>query len=118
MRRPSQLGGGAPRRLRAAQEAAAALQPFNSVKPCRPGAERERWVHEPRCRAVPPRRDTVIYSAVCPKMGGRRVAVKVYDKQKVQPTKYRAIKREIAMMMYFTNKRRGGQAGRAGGRAG
>ncbi len=50
-------------------------------------------------------RDTVIYSASCPKLGNKRVAVKMYDKHKVQPTKYRAIKREIAMMMYFTNKR-------------
>ena len=52
-----------------------------------------------------PCRDTVIYSAACPKLGNKRVAVKMYDKHKVQPTKYRAIKREIAMMMYFTNKR-------------
>ncbi|PRW60302.1 kinase [Chlorella sorokiniana] len=51
-------------------------------------------------------KDTVIYSATCPKLGaGRRVAVKVYDKTKVQATKYRAIKREIAMMMYFMRKR-------------
>jgi hypothetical protein len=55
-------------------------------------------------------RDTVIYSALCPKLGNTRVAIKVYDKHKVQPTKYRAIKREIAMMMYFTNKRWGGRA--------
>lgn len=37
--------------------------------------------------------DTLIYSAVCPRLGaGKRVAVKVYDKAKVQSTKYRAIK--------------------------
>lgn len=56
-------------------------------------------------RALRPQ-DTVIYSAVCPRLGtSRRVAVKVYDKTKVQATKYRAIKREIAMMMYFMRKR-------------
>ena len=57
--------------------------------------------------APPPApQDTVIYSAVCPKLGaGRRVAVKVYDKTKVQATKYRAIKREIAMMMFFQRQR-------------
>jgi hypothetical protein len=32
------------------------------------------------------------------------VAVKVYDKSKLQATKYRAIKREIGMMMYFRRK--------------
>lgn len=57
--------------------------------------------------------DTLIYSALCPKLGGRRVAVKVYDKKKVQATKYRAIKREIAMMMFFMRKR----CGEAGWRA-
>ncbi|KAL4449408.1 hypothetical protein ABPG77_007052 [Micractinium sp. CCAP 211/92] len=50
-------------------------------------------------------KDTLIYSALCPKLGNRRVAVKVYDKTKVQATKYRAIKREIAMMMFFMRKR-------------
>lgn len=50
-------------------------------------------------------KDTLIYSAFCPKLGNRRVAVKVYDKTKVQATKYRAIKREIAMMIYFMRKR-------------
>lgn len=52
-----------------------------------------------------PLQDTVIYSAVCARLGGRRVAVKVYDKTKVQATKYRAIKREIAMMMFFMRKK-------------
>ena len=32
------------------------------------------------------------------------MAVKVYDKAKLQATKYRAIKREIAMMMFFRRK--------------
>ncbi len=56
--------------------------------------------------------DTLIYSATCPKLGGKRVAVKVYDKTKVQATKYRAIKREIAMMMYFMKLRRAAARGR------
>ena len=56
---------------------------------------------------MPPARpqDTLIYSATCAKLGGRRVAVKVYDRTKVQATKYRAIKREIAMMMFFQRQR-------------
>lgn len=62
--------------------------------------------------------DTVIYSAVCPKLGtSKRVAVKVYDKTKVQATKYRAIKREIAMMMYFMRKRCVGVGGACGRRS-
>jgi len=50
-------------------------------------------------------RDTIIYSATCPRLGGRTAAVKVYEKSKVAPTKLRAIKREIAMMMFFQRKR-------------
>eukprot|EP00887_Chlorella_sp_A99_P003163 scaffold9.g3163.t1 len=49
-------------------------------------------------------KDTVIYSAICPRLGNRKVALKQYDKTKVQPTKYRAIKREIAMMLFFARK--------------
>jgi hypothetical protein len=48
--------------------------------------------------------DTLIFAAMCPKLG-RRVAVKQYDKSKIQNNKYRAIKREIAMMMFFQRKR-------------
>jgi hypothetical protein len=51
-----------------------------------------------------PHRDTIIYSATCPRLSGRVAAVKVYDKAKVAPTKLRAIKREIAMMMFFQRK--------------
>ena len=50
-------------------------------------------------------RDTIIYSATCPRLGGRIAAVKVYDRAKVAPTKLRAIKREIAMMMFFHRKK-------------
>ncbi|KAI3429522.1 hypothetical protein D9Q98_005611 [Chlorella vulgaris] len=49
-------------------------------------------------------KDTLIFAAMCPKLG-RRVAVKQYDKSKIQNNKYRAIKREIAMMMFFQRKR-------------
>lgn len=72
--------------------------------------------HTPPCCAAPAAcRDTVIYNATCPKLGCRRVAVKVYDKQKVQSTKLRAIKREIAMMMYFSRlKCVGGHAAAVG----
>jgi hypothetical protein len=50
-------------------------------------------------------RDAIIYSATCAKLGGCTVAVKAYDKHKVAPTKFRAIKREIAMMMHFTRNK-------------
>ena len=66
--------------------------------------------------AHPPPQDTVIYSAICARLGGRRVAVKVYDKALLQSTKLRAIKREVAMMMYFMRMR--WVCGWVGGRAG
>ena len=50
-------------------------------------------------------RDTIIYSAVCPRLGGRTIAVKVYNKEKVSASKLRAIKREIAMMIFFGRKK-------------
>lgn len=51
-------------------------------------------------------KDTIIYKAVCLRLGGgMEVAIKVYDRSKVTSTKLRAIKREIAMMMYFSRKR-------------
>lgn len=46
-------------------------------------------------------RDTTIYSAICHRLSDQLVAVKVYDKSRVSTTKFRAIKREIAMMMFF-----------------
>ncbi len=49
-------------------------------------------------------RDTLIYSVACPRLN-RRVAVKVYNRAKVQATKYRAIKREIAMMLLFMRQK-------------
>lgn len=33
------------------------------------------------------------------------MAVKVYDKQRLASTKVRAIKREVAMMLYFMRQR-------------
>lgn len=63
------------------------------------------------CPAAPPSppleplRDTVIYSAVCTRLGNRIVAIKIYDRQRLASTKIRAIKREIAMMLYFMQHR-------------
>ena len=50
-------------------------------------------------------RDTTIYSATCPRLDGKVASVKVYDRAKVAPTKLRAIKREIAMMIFFQRKK-------------
>ena len=50
------------------------------------------------------RRDSTIYSAKCDRMGGRPVAVKLYNKAKLSSSKLRAIKREGAMMSFITRK--------------
>lgn len=50
-------------------------------------------------------RDTVIYSASCVRFGNQKVALKVYNKERLAATKIRAIKREIAMMIYFQKHR-------------
>lgn len=50
-------------------------------------------------------KDTVIYGGCCRKLQGIEVAVKKYDKSKVSSTKLRAIKREVAMMLYLARKR-------------
>ena len=49
-------------------------------------------------------RDSTIYSAKCDPLGGRTVAVKLYNKGKLSASKLRAIKREAAMMGYITRK--------------
>lgn len=51
------------------------------------------------------RRDSTIYATLCPKLG-MRVAVKVYDKAALSPSKLRAVKREAAMMIMMQRKRR------------
>ena len=51
------------------------------------------------------RRDCVVYSSHCNKLDGRKVAVKVYEKSNLSPSKLRAVKREAAMMIYMTRKR-------------
>ena len=51
------------------------------------------------------RRDCVVYSSHCHKLEGRKVAVKVYEKSSLSPSKLRAVKREAAMMIYMTRKR-------------
>ena len=50
------------------------------------------------------RRDSAIYATLCPKLGAR-VAVKVYDKAALSPSKLRAVKREAAMMIMMQRKR-------------
>lgn len=52
-------------------------------------------------------RDSVIYSANCSKLKDQMVAIKMYNKAKLSPSKMRAIKREAAMMIYMTRKRWG-----------
>ena len=51
------------------------------------------------------RRDTIIYGGCCRKLQGIEVAVKKYDKSKVSSTKLRAIKREVAIMLFLARKR-------------
>lgn len=50
-------------------------------------------------------KDTVIYGGCCRKLQGTEVAVKKYDKAKVSSTKLRAIKREVAIMLFLARKR-------------
>ena len=52
-------------------------------------------------------RDSTIYSANCSKLRNQQVAIKMYNKAKLSPSKMRAIKREAAMMIYMTRKRSG-----------
>lgn len=52
-------------------------------------------------------RDSIIYSANCGKLKDQMVAIKMYNKTKLSPSKMRAIKREAAMMIYMTRKRCG-----------
>lgn len=47
----------------------------------------------------------MVYSSHCNKLDGRKVAVKVYEKSNLSPSKLRAVKREAAMMIYMTRKR-------------
>lgn len=53
---------------------------------------------------APARRDSTIYATLCPKLG-MRVAVKVYVKASLSPSKLRAVKREAAMMIMMQRKR-------------
>ncbi len=57
------------------------------------------------CKALSCCRDCVVYSSHCHKLEGRKVAVKVYEKSSLSPSKLRAVKREAAMMIYMTRKR-------------
>ncbi|KAL3148438.1 hypothetical protein ABBQ38_013889 [Trebouxia sp. C0009 RCD-2024] len=50
-------------------------------------------------------KDSTIYSANCSKLKDQQVAIKMYNKAKLSPSKMRAIKREAAMMIYMTRKR-------------
>lgn len=93
-----------PASLNGATPAFFNIQPGQHVKP-QPTTHNHRLPWPLPTHHLYPLQDTLIYAALCPKLGNRRVAVKMYDKTKVQATKYRAIKREIAMMMYFMHKR-------------
>ena len=45
-----------------------------------------------------------MYSAVCPKLGGAAVVLKVYDKSKISAVKHRSVRREARIMKYLTAK--------------
>jgi hypothetical protein len=42
---------------------------------------------------------------MCPRLGNAKVAIKTYDRQRVTPTKLRAIRREAAVMMLLNRKK-------------
>lgn len=50
-------------------------------------------------------RDSIIYAATCYKLGGKVVALKVYERSKLSSSKMRAIRREISIMNYVTQKK-------------
>lgn len=52
-------------------------------------------------------RDSIIYAATCYKLGGKVVALKVYERSKLSSSKMRAIRREISIMNYVTQKKYG-----------
>ena len=54
---------------------------------------------------APPRRDSVVYSATCPKLGGAAVALKVYDKARISANKSRSVRREARIMRFLTDAR-------------
>jgi hypothetical protein len=75
----------------------------------------------------PTSRDSVVYAATCPKLGGIGVVLKVYDKSKISAIKNRSVRREARIMRFLTDarwgqRRRGkggrGQGGKEGGRTG
>ncbi len=69
----------------------------------RPRRSAPAHIHPPTL--LPPHaRDTVIYAADCARLG-RRVAVKAYARGRLPPTKLRAIKREVAMMLFVARAR-------------
>ncbi len=62
---------------------------------CTQGAHARRTTH----------RDSIIYAATCYKLGGKVVALKVYERSKLSSSKMRAIRREISIMNYVTQKK-------------
>lgn len=64
----------------------------------------DRWKQWwPRCTFS--HRDSIIYAATCYKLGGKVVALKVYERSKLSSSKMRAIRREISIMNYVTQKK-------------
>jgi len=53
---------------------------------------------------VLPYRDCVVYCAICEKLGGATVVLKVYDKAKISSIKQRSVRREARIMRYLTDK--------------
>jgi hypothetical protein len=50
-------------------------------------------------------KDSAVYAAYCPKLGGRGVCLKVYDKGRVSAVKARAVRREARVMRFLTEAR-------------
>ncbi len=55
--------------------------------------------------ALSPHRDCVVYAAKCPRLTGRSVVLKIYDKSKLSAVKQRSVRREARIMKYLSHKR-------------
>eukprot|EP00878_Enallax_costatus_P001420 GHUV01001570.1.p1 GENE.GHUV01001570.1~~GHUV01001570.1.p1 ORF type:complete len:566 (+),score=155.75 GHUV01001570.1:219-1916(+) len=49
-------------------------------------------------------KDCVVYAAICDKLNGASVVLKVYDKSKISAIKQRSVRREARIMRYLTDK--------------
>lgn len=63
-------------------------------------------------KAIGKGKDSVVYSAACPKLGGATVALKVYDKARISANKSRSVRREARIMRFLTDARCGARRAR------